>query len=100
MKILITGYKGFIGQNMVNSLKDEHELSLFEWGEELPDFKGLDWCIHLGAISSTTETDVDAVLTQNYDFSRLIINECQHNNVNLQFASSASLYGYSSCLAK
>ena len=93
MKILITGHKGFIGQNMVNALKDEHELSFFEWGERLPDFNGLDWCIHLGAISSTTETNVDAVLTQNYDFSRLIINECQNNNVNLQFASSASLYG-------
>lgn len=93
MKILITGYKGFIGQNMVNALKDEHELSLFEWGEELPDFKGLDWCIHLGAISSTTEMDVDKVLDQNYDFSRLVINQCQANNVNLQYASSAGVYG-------
>ena len=93
MKILITGYKGFIGQNMVNALKDEHELSLFEWGEELPDFRGLDWCIHLGAISSTTEMDVDKILDQNYDFSRLVINQCQENNVNLQYASSASVYG-------
>ena len=93
MKILITGYKGFIGQNMVSALKDEHELSLFEWGEELPDFRGLDWCIHLGAISSTTEMDVDKILDQNYDFSRLVINQCQENNVNLQYASSASVYG-------
>jgi ADP-L-glycero-D-manno-heptose 6-epimerase len=93
MKILITGYKGFIGQNMVNALKDEHELSFFEWGEELPDFRGLDWCIHLGANSSTTEMDVDKMLDQNYDFSRLVINQCQANNVNLQYASSASVYG-------
>ena len=93
MKILVTGYKGFIGQNMVNALKDEHELSLFEWGDDLPNFNGLDWCIHLGAISSTTETNVDKILSQNYDFSRLIINRCQEHNVNLQYASSASVYG-------
>jgi ADP-L-glycero-D-manno-heptose 6-epimerase len=93
MKILITGYKGFIGQNMVNALKDEHELTLYEWGEELPEFAGLDWCIHLGAISSTTENDIHKILTQNYDFSRYVINSCNDNNVHLQFASSASIYG-------
>ncbi len=93
MKILITGYKGFIGQNMVNALKDEHELSLFEWGDPLPDFRDLDWCIHLGAISSTTETDIKKILEQNYDFSRYIINSCQNYFVHLQYASSASIYG-------
>ena len=93
MKILITGYKGFIGQNMVNALKDEHELTLFEWGDDLPEFAGHDWCIHLGAISSTTETDIHKILTQNYDFSRYVINACNDNNVQLQYASSASIYG-------
>jgi ADP-L-glycero-D-manno-heptose 6-epimerase len=93
MKILITGYKGFIGQNMVNALKDDHELTLFEWGEEFPDIKGHDWCIHLGAISSTTDNDIHKILGQNYDFSRFLINTCNDNNVNLQFASSASIYG-------
>ena len=93
MKILITGYKGFIGQNMVNALKDEHELTLFEWGDELPEFAGHDWCIHLGAISSTTENDIHKILIQNYDFSRYVINACNDNNVHLQYASSASIYG-------
>lgn len=93
MKILITGYKGFIGQNVVNALKDEHTLSLFDWGDEFPDITGFDWCIHLGALTSTTETDVDKVLEQNYDFSRLIINQCQSAGVNLQYSSSASVYG-------
>jgi ADP-L-glycero-D-manno-heptose 6-epimerase len=93
MKILVTGYKGFIGQNMVNALKDEHELSYFEWGDEIPDFRELDWCIHLGAITSTTETNVERVIDQNYDFSRFILNACQTNNVNFQYASSASVYG-------
>jgi len=93
MKILITGYKGFIGQNMVNALKDEHQLSLYEWGDEPPEFEGLDWCIHLGAISSTNERDVDRIMRQNHDFSCIVLVACQINNVNLQYASSASVYG-------
>jgi len=93
MKILITGYRGFIGQNMVNSLKDEHELSFYEWGEQPPEFDGLDWCIHLGAISSTNERDVEKIMRQNHDFSCMLLVACQINKVNLQYASSASVYG-------
>jgi ADP-L-glycero-D-manno-heptose 6-epimerase len=93
MKILITGYKGFIGQNMVNALKDDHELSLYEWGDQVPEFEDLDWCIHLGAISSTNERDVEKVMRQNHDFSCMLLVACQINKVNLQYASSASVYG-------
>ena len=93
MKILITGYKGFIGQNMVNALKDEHELSFYEWGDQVPEFEGLDWCIHLGAISSTNEKNVEKVMRQNHDFSCMLLVACQINKVNLQYASSASVYG-------
>ena len=92
MKILVTGYKGFIGQNMVNALQ-EHDLSFYEWGETIPDIRGLDWVIHLGANSSTTESNVEKLTEQNYDFSRWLINECQLYNVNLQYSSSASIYG-------
>lgn len=93
MKILITGYKGFIGQNMVNALKSDHELSLYEWGDEPPEFEGLDWCIHLGANSSTNERNVDEIMKQNHDFSCIVLMACQMNGVNLQYASSASVYG-------
>lgn len=94
MNILITGYKGFIGQNMVERLTSKsHNISLFEWGEKLPTIEGLDWVIHLGAISSTTETDVEKVMLQNVDFSIWLINECEKHKVNLQYASSASVYG-------
>jgi len=96
MKILITGYKGFIGQNMVNALRADHELSVYEWGDPVPDFNGLDWVIHLGAISSTTETDVEKVMKQNHDFSCLILLACLEHGVNLQYASSASVYGLTS----
>ena len=92
MKILITGYKGFIGQNMIKTLSD-HTLSFYEPGEELPTIQGLDWVIHLGAISSTTETNVELVMQHNYDFSRWIANECKQHGVNFQYSSSASIYG-------
>ncbi len=93
MKILITGHRGFIGQNMVDALKDKHELTLYEWGDEPPEFEGLDWCIHLGAISSTAEKNVEKVMKQNHDFSCVVLMACQINKVNLQYASSASVYG-------
>lgn len=93
MKILITGHRGFIGQNMVNALKNDHQLSFYEWGDDLPYLNNCDLTIHLGAISSTTETDVNKILEQNYDFSKWLLLECQRYGVTLQYASSASIYG-------
>ena len=93
MKILITGSNGFIGQNMVAALKDEHELEFYNWGDNLPILRGVDVCIHLGAISSTVEADVEKVMEQNYDFSKWLFEECWRFRVHLQYASSASVYG-------
>lgn len=95
MKILITGHRGFIGQNMIRALKDKHTLTLFEWGDPYPQVATHDWVIHLGANSSTTETDVELVMRQNYDFSRWLLDECFHYSINLQYSSSASVYGKS-----
>jgi ADP-L-glycero-D-manno-heptose 6-epimerase len=94
MKIIVTGHKGFIGQNMVKALEaNGNFLKCYEWGDNLPDIRGYDWVIHLGAISSTTETDVEKIIDQNYDFSRWLLMECHKHNVNFQYASSASVYG-------
>lgn len=93
MRILITGHRGFIGQNMVKRLAPEHELTMFEWGDPLPVVKGLDLAIHLGAISATTERDVDKIMCQNYDFSQWLLDECARHQVNMQYSSSASVYG-------
>jgi len=100
MKILVTGYKGFIGQNMVNALKDYHELSLYEWGEPLIDLDDVQLVIHLGAISSTTETDVEKILTQNLDFSVALHEHCVKHNINFQYSSSASVYGLDSVFSE
>jgi ADP-L-glycero-D-manno-heptose 6-epimerase len=93
MNILITGYKGFIGQNMVKAMSD-HNLYFFEWGENLDTkiFKKLDWVVHLGAISSTTETNVEKVYNQNVEFTLTLALLCRQYNVNLQYASSERLW--------
>ena len=83
MKILITGYKGFIGQNLVETLAD-HELSFYDWDpNSFPEVQGLDWVIHLGANSSTTERDLEKIMIQNYDFSKQLFEHCNKHGVNL-----------------
>ena len=96
MKILVTGSNGFIGQNMVNALEPHHEVVKNEWGMSFPKVKGLDWVIHLGAISSTTETNISRIYRQNVEFSIKLYEECIKHNVKFQFASSASVYGLKS----
>jgi len=94
MKILLTGHKGFIGQHMLKELESGgHDVDVYEWGNVLPSVLDKDWVIHLGAISSTTERDIDKILVQNYDFTRQLFDVCKIHGVNLQYASSASVYG-------
>lgn len=92
MKILLTGYKGFIGSHMLNALHG-HEVSTFEWGETLPSIEGHDWVIHMGANSSTTERNIEKIMHQNVDFSVWVLNQCIKHGVDLQYSSSASVYG-------
>ena len=93
MKVIVTGSKGFIGQNMVKELNKEHEVVEFDWLEPYPDVKGCDWVIHLGAISSTTDERIHCIVKQNLEFSIYLYEECIQHGVNFQFASSASVYG-------
>jgi len=93
MKILVTGHKGFIGSNLMKLLQDEgHEVTGFEWGDEFPGYD-FDTVMHLGAISSTDEKNVDKILEQNYEFSVWLVNACNNYGINFQYASSASVYG-------
>jgi len=93
MKILLTGYKGFIGQNFLELAPKNWDIRLFEWGDDFPDVEGLDWVVHIGAISSTTETDIDKIMNQNLNFSIKLFEECIKHEVNFQWSSSASVYG-------
>lgn len=91
MKILVTGHKGFIGSNMMKSLEG-HEVTGYEWGDKFPGYD-YDLVMHFGAISSTAEKDVDKVMRQNYDFSVDLIENCNRYGIDLQYSSSASVYG-------
>jgi len=93
MKILITGYKGFIGSNLYRAIPSEHTVVGFDCGDDLSDVSDFDWVIHLGAISSTTETNVEKIMKQNYDFSVSLFEACYDSGVNMQYASSAQYYG-------
>lgn len=95
MNLLITGYKGFIGQNAVKRFCN-HNLSLHEWGDPWPNLDKIDAVLHFGAISSTSETDVEKVFKQNYDFTMDLLEECQERFIKVQFSSSASVYGHGS----
>jgi len=96
MKILITGHEGFIGKNMMawSQAEEGWHVDGYEWHPTTrPNISGYDWVIHLGAIADMTESDVDAVMKQNYEFSQWLFNECNTHGVNLQYASSSSVYG-------
>jgi ADP-L-glycero-D-manno-heptose 6-epimerase len=94
MKILLTGHKGFIGSHMLKALQAHgHQVSVYDWGDILPGVMGQDWVIHMGAISATTERNVEKVMTQNYDFTVQLYEACHTFGVNFQYSSSASVYG-------
>lgn len=95
MKILLTGHRGFIGSNLLKALRNRgDEVTTYEYDDgQRPSVMDFEWVIHIGAISATTEKDVDKVLRQNYEFSADLFDECKTFGVNLQYSSSASVYG-------
>jgi len=95
MKILITGHQGFIGQNLTVYLQSKgHEVEGWNYmPNSIPDPEGYDQVIHLGAISSTTYTDVEQILEQNFENSLRLLQACDTMGINFQYASSASVYG-------
>jgi ADP-L-glycero-D-manno-heptose 6-epimerase len=95
MKILVTGHKGFIGSNIALYLQAQgQDVEGWEWAPGIiPRTEDYDWCIHTGAISSTTYTDVNQILEQNFEFTVRLAQVCENFGTNLQYASSASVYG-------
>lgn len=97
MKILLTGHKGFIGSHLLKRLTAEnHMVQTYDWKDRSvwPYInEDLDWVIHVGANSSTTERDTDLIGRQNIAFTEFLYNQCKEYNIPMQFASSASVYG-------
>jgi nucleoside-diphosphate-sugar epimerase len=91
MAILITGHKGFIGQNMMAALPGAVG---HEWGDGHWSLDGIDRVIHLGAISSTACNDWGTAARAEHQLQyRPALHACAARGIPFQFASSAGVYG-------
>lgn len=103
MVILLTGYKGFIGKNILfkkNNHKflkiDEEYFSEKNPKEFLEKFLNTnkpDAIFHVGACSNTLNTDVDFMMERNYLSTKWLMDWCVKNNKKMIYSSSASIYG-------
>ena len=120
--IFITGGAGFIGSNIAarlaqdlaldvvicDRLRDEaggkwrniskHPLGDFVAPEDMFDWlekrwRDIDLVVHMGAISSTMETDTDKIIHTNFGLSRDLYRWCADRQRRLIYASSAATYG-------
>jgi ADP-L-glycero-D-manno-heptose 6-epimerase len=118
--IVVTGAAGFIGSCMVEYLNEKgfenlilvddfgvetkrknweakkfncivERISFFDWLEEKKP--KVDFIIHLGARTDTTEFDYEVHRTLNYNYSINVWNYCAANQIPLIYASSAATYG-------
>jgi len=95
--IIVTGSNGFIGKNLVESL--DGSLFLVDKDDKEAVFN-IDWATvthvyHMGAISDTTEKDVDLIYRNNIDYSIRLFEKAIQNKTPVTYASSASVYGTS-----
>jgi len=81
-------------KNLVNrKYRDYIHKSAFLESLEKHQFDGVDTIIHMGACSSTTETDADYLMENNFHYSVTLATHALANNIRFINASSAATYG-------
>ena len=117
--ILVTGGAGFIGSNIAAALTERavpvaicdrfrqgnkwRNISKLELRDLVAPEALIQWLedhtaqvesvVHMGAISSTTESDVDLIAAVNFRLSKLLWSWCAAHGKRLVYASSAATYG-------
>ena len=102
MRVLLTGSRGFIGRHLqLELLTQGNEVVEFDTKHHLLpgdifqviDFSSIDFIFHLGAITSTLATNLNAIHEHNVDFSIQLFEEAILNRIPVVYTSSASIYG-------
>jgi ADP-L-glycero-D-manno-heptose 6-epimerase len=95
--IILTGSSGFIGRNFLNSINDKviqvDQDNCFSFLETFDDWTKVTLILHQGAISHTTEKDINKLHKYNVEFTLKLFNFAIKYQIPIKYASSASVYG-------
>lgn len=103
--LLVTGSSGFIGKNLSDFLNqlgfkvellDAEYFGNEDWGTTLLNQLNKispDAIFHVGACSNTLESNVQLMMLQNYESTKLISDWCSFRGRKLIYSSSAANYG-------